>query len=101
MSVSSQDVLHIARLARIELTADECARFERELSSILDFFETLQSADATAAVPLAGGTGLERVLRDDTARPGAPRSVSSQKLIAAAPANRDGYVRVLAVFDRP
>ena len=48
MSVSPEDVRHIARLARLELTDEEVERFRRELSNILAYVEKLEELDAGA-----------------------------------------------------
>ena len=49
MTVSPEDVRHIARLARLELTDEEVERFRRELSTILAYVEKLEELDAASA----------------------------------------------------
>lgn len=97
--VSRKDVSHIARLARIELAPDEAIAFERELSAILDFVAKLGEADTEGVEPSSGGTTLESVMREDGIS--IPKSSETgPALIAAAPARRDGYVEVRAVFEK-
>ena len=97
--ISRKDVQHIARLARIELAPDEEEKFEQELSAILDFVAKLNEVDTSHVEPLAGGTELENVMREDVVleaecwKPGAD-------LVEAAPRKREGYVEVKAVFER-
>lgn len=98
--ISRKDVQHIARLARIELTPDEEQKFEKELSAILEFVEKLKELDTTAVEPLTGGTDLASVMRGDEVTADKPKAVSQQKLVEAAPGNREGYVKVKAVFER-
>ncbi len=97
--ITRKDVEHIARLARIELSDFEKEKFERELSSILDFVAQLNEIDTSLVLPLTGGTELTNVVREDGL--GIPRrTVSHQKLVEAAPENRGGYVKVKAVFEK-
>ncbi|HET6361048.1 MAG TPA: Asp-tRNA(Asn)/Glu-tRNA(Gln) amidotransferase subunit GatC [Gemmatimonadota bacterium] len=49
MTVSPEDVRHIARLARLELTDEEVDRFRRELSTILAYVEKLEELEAGSA----------------------------------------------------
>ena len=97
--ISREDVAHIARLARIELSPDEASSLERELSSILDFIAQLDEVDTAAVEPLTGGTLLENVMREDEGTGGEQRR-ADRKLVEAAPKERDGYIEVKAVFDR-
>lgn len=100
MTISRRDVLHIARLARIALSDEERAHFERELPRILDFFAKLNEVDTAAVEPFAGGTDFTSALREDAARSEKPLAASHQKLVEAAAQRHDGYVEVKAVFDR-
>ena len=92
MSVSSDDVRHIARLARLELTDQEVERFRRELSTILGYVEQLGTLDAGhAAEPAA------------PAQPPRPDVVKEwgdvRPLHEAAPDFEDGYFRVPRVIE--
>ncbi len=106
MSISRKDVQHIARLARIELSAAEKAKFEKELSAILDFVAKLNEVDTSGVEPLTGGTELMNVMRDDQVIGdrgqviGDRGRVTGEELVEAAPRKRNGYVEVKAVFER-
>lgn len=99
--ISKKDVEHIARLARIELSDGEMAKFGKDLSDILAFVEKLGEVDTALIEPLTGGTNLENIMREDT-RSGffgeARLDEQGQSLIEAAPRRRDGSVEVPAVF---
>jgi len=97
--IPREDIAHIARLARIELSPDEALLLERELSSILDFVAQLNEVDTAAVEPLTGGTLFENVMREDKGT-GDERQGAARKLVEAAPKERGGYVEVKAVFDR-
>ncbi|MEK7108717.1 MAG: Asp-tRNA(Asn)/Glu-tRNA(Gln) amidotransferase subunit GatC [Patescibacteria group bacterium] len=97
--ISRADVEHIARLARIELTESEQKKFQQELSSILEFVAKLGEVDTSNVEPLAGGTDLKHVMREDAVS--IPRNTETgPSLVEAAPKKRDGRVEVKAVFER-
>ena len=63
--ISPQEVRHIAKLAKLELTDSEVEKFSGELSDILDFFKTLQKAKTGHVQETAQVTGLLNVTRSD------------------------------------
>jgi aspartyl-tRNA(Asn)/glutamyl-tRNA(Gln) amidotransferase subunit C len=79
-SLSREDVLRIAELARLELTADEVDLFTRQLGSILDYVEQIRGLDTAGVTPTSHA--MNRPLeRDDEPRPVLPR----HDVLAAAP----------------
>ena len=95
MALTSNDVLHIARLARISLAEDEVARFAEQLSGILDHFSALAALDTGDVEPTAHPLPLSNVMREDLVAPSLPRS----EVLANAPEQEDGYLRVRAVLE--
>ena len=65
MSLTDQEVRHIAKLARIELADAQLERTRSQLSSMLGLIEQLQSIDTTGVEPMAHATDLVLRLRDD------------------------------------
>ncbi|MBX6334031.1 Asp-tRNA(Asn)/Glu-tRNA(Gln) amidotransferase subunit GatC [Candidatus Saccharibacteria bacterium] len=63
--LSRDDVLKLARLARLTLTDEEVEKFRKELSEILKYVEQLQNADVDGLEPTSQVTGLKNVMRDD------------------------------------
>jgi aspartyl-tRNA(Asn)/glutamyl-tRNA(Gln) amidotransferase subunit C len=63
--LTRDDVLKLARLARISLSDDEVAEFSEELSAILQYVEQLSSVDVAGLKPTNQVTGLTNVMRDD------------------------------------
>lgn len=94
MALTSADVEHIAHLARLALTPGEIEAYRRQLSDILDHFETLKQVDTSAVAPTATVLPLRTVMRADAVRPG----LSSEDALANAPDRQDGYFRVRAFF---
>lgn len=95
MSLSREEVLHIARLARLGLSEDEVTKFQGQLSQILDQFEALQSLDTDSVPPTAYQLSLENVVRDDELRP----SLAVDVALANAPLREGNFVRVRRVLE--
>ena len=70
MSLSSRDVEKIALLARLELTDDEKALYQEQLSAILDYANRLNQIDIADVPPTASAVDLENVMREDVIEPG-------------------------------
>ena len=80
--LSRDQVLHVARLARLELTEDELDKMAEELSGVLDHIEKIgELGDLADVPPTSHVVELENVLRADVPRPSLPREV----VLAAAP----------------
>ncbi len=65
MSLNPDDVRRIARLARIELSADEVERTRGQLNGILGFVEQLQSVDTAGIEPMSHAVDVVQRLRED------------------------------------
>jgi aspartyl-tRNA(Asn)/glutamyl-tRNA(Gln) amidotransferase subunit C len=63
--LTRDDILKLARLARLDLTDDEVAEYSRELTAILHYVEQLQNVDVAGLKPTNQVTGLVNVMRDD------------------------------------
>ena len=67
-TLTRDQVLHIAKLARLELKSEEVDKMTKELSSILGYIEMLSEVNTTSVQPTAQVTGLTNSLRDDVVR---------------------------------
>ena len=86
-----EQVLHVARLARLELADEEVERMRQELSNVLGHIEKIGELDDLDGVaPTSHVVALENALRADEPRPSLPREVA----LAAAPDPADGGFRV-------
>ena len=84
-------VLHVARLARLELADEDVERMRLELSKVLDHIEKIGELDDLDGVPPTSHVvALENALREDEPRPSLPREAA----LAAAPDPADGGFRV-------
>jgi aspartyl-tRNA(Asn)/glutamyl-tRNA(Gln) amidotransferase subunit C len=73
--IDRDQVLHVARLARLELSEDEVTTIAGELSKILDHIEKISSLELDDVPPTSHVVDVESALRPDTPRPSLPRDV--------------------------
>jgi aspartyl-tRNA(Asn)/glutamyl-tRNA(Gln) amidotransferase subunit C len=86
--IDREQVLHVARLARLELSEDEVARMTGELSAILDHIEKISALDLDGVPPTSHVVDVPNALRPDEPRPSLPRDVA----LANAPSvDEDGF----------
>ena len=83
--IDRDQVLHVARLARLRLDDDEVERMAGELSGILDHIERIGELDLDGVPPTSHVVPVTNALREDEPRPSWPREV----VLAAAPRVRD------------
>lgn len=95
MSLTPEEVTHIARLARVGLSQDEMSRFQDQLSQILDYFQRLQEADTENVPPTAHTLSMHNIMRDDEPRP----SFDKEDILANAPQREGDLFRVRAVLE--
>jgi aspartyl-tRNA(Asn)/glutamyl-tRNA(Gln) amidotransferase subunit C len=89
--LSRDQVLYVARLARLELTGEEVERFAGELSNVLDHIGTIaELGDLADVEPTSHVVAVENVMREDEPRASLPREVA----LAAAPDAAAGGFRV-------
>jgi aspartyl-tRNA(Asn)/glutamyl-tRNA(Gln) amidotransferase subunit C len=97
-SISRDDVAHVARLARLELTADELELFTAQLGAVLDHAADVEALDVGDVEPTMHPYPLRNVVREDELRPGVDR----EEVLAQAPAAEDGRFKVPAILgDEP
>ncbi|MEK6251867.1 MAG: Asp-tRNA(Asn)/Glu-tRNA(Gln) amidotransferase subunit GatC [Actinomycetota bacterium] len=88
--IDRDQVLHVARLARLALTEDEVETMARELSGILEHVDRISQLDLDQVEPTDHVVDLENVLRPDEPRPSWPR----EQILDPAPDPADGAFRV-------
>ena len=93
--LTSEQVEHIADLAKLGLTQEEIERFRQQLSAILDYASMLDCLDTTAVPPTTSVLPLCNVMRTDEARP----ALSQAEALANAPSAEGGYFRVKAILE--
>jgi aspartyl-tRNA(Asn)/glutamyl-tRNA(Gln) amidotransferase subunit C len=84
--IDREQVLHVARLARLELTEQEVERISEELSHVLDHIEKIGELDLAGVPPTTHVVEVSNALRPDEPEPSLPRDAA----LESAPAGADG-----------
>jgi aspartyl-tRNA(Asn)/glutamyl-tRNA(Gln) amidotransferase subunit C len=95
LSLSHDQVLHIARLARIGLDDSEVDHFAEQLSQVLEYFERLGEVDTTDVPPTAHTLALHNIWREDETGP----CLDPQEALANAPRREDDLFRVKVILE--
>ena len=90
MAVTRDEVLHVARLARLELAEEEVARFTEQLSAILEAVDKVSELDLSDVEPTAHPLDVVNVWADDEPRP----SIPVEDALANAPDREAGFFKV-------
>ncbi len=93
MPITSEDVLHVARLARLEIPADEVERVREQLGAIIEAVGKVGELNLGDVEPTSHPLDVANVWSDDEPRP----SLSREEALANAPDPADGAFRVPAV----
>jgi|SRR5688572_26490782 len=93
--ISREDVQHVARLARLELSEAELERMRVELNNILAFMDKLRSLDTSGVEPTSHAVPLRNVMREDEPRPSFPRD----EMLANAPERAGDFFRVPRIIE--
>ncbi len=93
MTLSREQVRHVANLARLGLDPGEEEFYAQQLSGILAHIDRLGELDTEAIPPTAQVVAIDTPLREDVARPG----LTQEQALANAPAVEDGYFKVKAI----
>jgi len=96
VKLSKNEIEHIAKLARLELSDDELDLYGSQLSGILEFIDQLSEVDTSSVEPTAQVTGLVNVLREDNVVEWDREELA--KAIAQAPEVEDGQIKVKRVI---
>ena len=92
--LTKEEVVKIAQLARIELSEMEVEKFQRELSTVLDYVEELKQVDTSGVGEVFEVTGLVNVQRDDKV----VLAENHEAIFSQAPEMQDGYYKVKAIL---
>lgn len=93
--LSREDVLKLARLAKLELTDEEVEKFTGEIGEILAYVEQLQKVDVDDLEPTYQVTGLKNVTRPDEAK---DYGVTPKDLLKNVPAVENNQIKVQKIL---
>ena len=95
MTITRDEVAHLARLARLDLSAGELDRMAVQLDAILAAVARVSEIAAPDVPPMSHAVPLTNVFRDDEVRPG----LTPEEAVSGAPAAEDNRFRVPRILD--
>jgi len=95
MKITVNDVEHVARLARLELSAAEKKLFAEQMDTILGYVEKLKGLDTDGILPTSHAVPMENAFRLDQTNP----SIGIEKALANAPDRVASFYRVPKVLE--
>jgi aspartyl-tRNA(Asn)/glutamyl-tRNA(Gln) amidotransferase subunit C len=93
--ISREDVDHVARLARLTLSAPDAERMREQLAAILAYVDKLRELDVDNVPPTSHAVPLVNVMRDDEVEPSLPQDV----MTANAPERTGEFFRVPRIIE--
>jgi aspartyl-tRNA(Asn)/glutamyl-tRNA(Gln) amidotransferase subunit C len=99
VKITEKEVRYVAGLANLQLTDAEVAKFEAELTGILEHFDRLKEIDTEGVAPMAQvlfAAGETATLREDVPVP----PLGNEAALANAPVSGAGYFKVPKVIER-
>ena len=94
MPILKEDILKVARLARLELTPEELELFSKDLAKIISYIDQLKKVNTDGIVPRKRFIKAENMLREDIVKPSLPKEVA----LANAPDRDEDFFRVPKVL---
>ncbi len=94
--LSREEVLHIAKLAKLKLSEEEIRAYQEQLGRILAHFKKLQELDTSDIEPMKHVLALKNVFRPDEPRP----SISPEEALKNAPKRRENFFEVPKVVEK-
>jgi aspartyl-tRNA(Asn)/glutamyl-tRNA(Gln) amidotransferase subunit C len=89
--LTREDVLKLARLARLTITDEEVEKYRAELNEILTYVTQLQTVDVSGLEPTTQVTGLTNVMREDEV---SDYGTSPDDLLRIVPSRQDRHIKV-------
>ncbi|PFO01183.1 Asp-tRNA(Asn)/Glu-tRNA(Gln) amidotransferase GatCAB subunit C [Bacillus sp. AFS076308] len=92
--ISTEEVKHVANLARLAVTEEEVEKFTKQLDKIITFAEQLNELDTENVKPTYHVLDMKNVLREDVSQKGLPR----EEVLKNAPEHQDGQIKVPSIL---
>ncbi|MGM0902100.1 MAG: Asp-tRNA(Asn)/Glu-tRNA(Gln) amidotransferase subunit GatC [Bacillota bacterium] len=93
--ISTDQVKHVAHLARLAITEEEANRLTQQLDKIITFAEQLNEVDTENVEPTSHVLDIKNVMREDVAKPGLP----NEEVLKNAPDHQDGQIKVPPIME--
>lgn len=95
MKITEADVEHVARLARLDLTAEEKNLFAGQMDAILGYVDKLKELNTDGILPTSHAVPMENAFREDRVHP----AIGVEKALANAPERAENFYRVPKVIE--
>lgn len=96
-NLSKDEILHVAKLAKLELTDKEIEKFTPQLSKVIDYFGELAEVNTNDVEPTSQTTGLENIRREDKVKP--DESLTQEEALSGSDKTHNGYFKVKAILE--
>lgn len=88
--ITTDDVKHVAKLARLELNEEETIQYTKQLGDILKYVEQMNEVDTTGIEPMPHAVPVYNVMREDVVK----YENTKEEMMKNAPYEEDGFFRV-------
>jgi len=95
MAITREEVLHVARLARLSLSEAEVGRLRDQLDDILDYIRQLEALDTRDVIPTSHAVEMGTPFRDDAVRPFGDK----EAILSNAPDRIGDFFRVPRIIE--
>ena len=95
MKITKEEVLYVARLARLDLEADAIDKFAGQIDEILDYIEKLNQVDTEGVKATSHAISLTNAFREDVQR----QHLERERALANAPEEEEGQFVVPKIID--
>lgn len=91
-----EDILHVAKLAKLKLSDEEIDTYLKQLSSVVDYISKLNEINTDKVEPVSHITGLTNVTAEDNIEN--KRQLSQKEALQNAKSTKNGFIKVKAIF---
>ncbi|MBR1540128.1 MAG: Asp-tRNA(Asn)/Glu-tRNA(Gln) amidotransferase subunit GatC [Clostridia bacterium] len=95
MAISKEEIIHIAKLASLNLSEEEIAKYANDMTDILEFAEIVNNLNTDDIKETVGINGEYNVFRKDEVK----QSISKEELLKNAPSQDEGMFRIPKVIN--
>ncbi len=95
MSINREEIIHIAKLASLNLSDEEIEGYTKDMQEILEFANTVNNVDTDDIEETVGSVGEYNVFRKDEIK----QSINKEELLKNAPSQDDGMFRIPKVIN--
>lgn len=96
--ITKEEVKKIAELARIKISESEEEKLQKDISSILDYVNTLNEVDTAMVEPQSHAVAIRNEVRGDKMSEAEANEQVAADIVKSAPGHEDGFIKVKAVF---